>query len=134
MFPSKREISRSNRRMGDNLSKWESPVQNRRVETYATTTPQHHWSNCSNWGYWSNFPTRQLSHEHIFSLPKICCCRIKLTGNNNVIVLVMLIMNFFLKMELHLFNMCVTMLFQMGSLMPKLLIESTIPFPWLLTS
>ena len=66
MFPSKQEISRSNRRMGDNLSKWESPVQNRRVGTYVTTTPQHHWSNCSNWGYWSNFPTRQLSHEHIF--------------------------------------------------------------------
>ena len=31
MFPSKREISRSNRRTGDNLSKRESPVQNGRV-------------------------------------------------------------------------------------------------------
>ena len=35
MFPSKREILRSNRRTGDNLSKWEYPVQNGRVETYA---------------------------------------------------------------------------------------------------
>ena len=35
MFPSKREISRSNGRTGDNLSKQESPFQNGRVRTYA---------------------------------------------------------------------------------------------------
>ena len=34
MFPSKREISRSNGRMEDNLSKRESPVQNGKVGTY----------------------------------------------------------------------------------------------------
>ena len=34
MFPSKREISRSNGRTGDNLSKRESPVQNGRVGMY----------------------------------------------------------------------------------------------------
>ena len=34
MFPSKRDISRSNGRTGDNLSKRESPVQNRKVGTY----------------------------------------------------------------------------------------------------
>ena len=34
MFPSKREISRSNGRTGDNLSKQESPVQNGRVGMY----------------------------------------------------------------------------------------------------
>ena len=35
MFPSKRQISGSNGRTGDNLSKRESPVQNGRVGTYA---------------------------------------------------------------------------------------------------
>ena len=35
MFPSKREISRSNGRTGDSLSKRESPVQNGRVGMYA---------------------------------------------------------------------------------------------------
>ena len=34
-FPLKLEISRSNERMRDNLSKRESPIQNRRVGTYA---------------------------------------------------------------------------------------------------
>ena len=34
MFPSKQEISKSNRRTGDNLSEQESPVQNRRVGMY----------------------------------------------------------------------------------------------------
>ena len=34
MFPSKQDISRSNGRMGDNLSRRETPVQNGRVGTY----------------------------------------------------------------------------------------------------
>ena len=34
-FPSNREISISNRRTGDNLSKWESPVQSGKIGTYA---------------------------------------------------------------------------------------------------
>ena len=34
MFPSKREILRSNGRTGDNLSKWDSPAQNGRIDTY----------------------------------------------------------------------------------------------------
>ena len=38
MFPSKQEISRSNRRTGGNLSKWESPVQKRRAKTYVPIT------------------------------------------------------------------------------------------------
>ena len=42
MFPSKREISRSNRRTGDNLSKRESPVQNGRVGTYARDSCINH--------------------------------------------------------------------------------------------
>ena len=37
MFPSKREISRSDGRTGDNLSERESPIQNGRVGTYAST-------------------------------------------------------------------------------------------------
>ena len=41
MFLSKREISRSNRRTGDNLSKPESPVQNRRVGMYAPDEMSH---------------------------------------------------------------------------------------------
>ena len=40
-FPSKQEILRSNGRTGDNLSKRESPVQNKRVGTYAEL---HKWS------------------------------------------------------------------------------------------
>ena len=34
MFPSKQEILRSNGTTGDNLSKWESPIQNERVGMY----------------------------------------------------------------------------------------------------
>ena len=38
MFPSKREISRSNGRTEDNLSKRESPVQNGRIGKYVENT------------------------------------------------------------------------------------------------
>ena len=41
MFPSKREISRSNRRTRDNLSKRESSIQNWRVGKYATVNCHH---------------------------------------------------------------------------------------------
>ena len=44
MFPSEREISRSNGKTGDNLSKPESPVQNGRVGTYANDTKKSHFA------------------------------------------------------------------------------------------
>ena len=46
MFPSKQDISRSNGRMGDNLSKRETPVQNGRVGTYGhnSLAGTDHWN------------------------------------------------------------------------------------------
>ena len=69
-FPSKRDISRSNVRMGDNFSKRESPVQNRRVGTYGhnSLAGTDHWnSNLS-----TNIQCEENNHSAFLIFQKIC--------------------------------------------------------------